>query len=108
PKGVMLDHLGPVNTILDINERFQVGIEDRIFGVSSFGFDLSVYDIFGASASGATLVYPEPNNALNPSHWLECLINQKVTIWNSAPPLAKLLVEVAEDRDIKLQDLRLV
>ncbi|MEE8059880.1 MAG: amino acid adenylation domain-containing protein, partial [Pseudomonadales bacterium] len=107
PKGVMIDHRGPVNTVLDLNNRYQVGDGDRIFGVSSFGFDLSVYDIFGAAASGATIVYPDPENMLNPSHWLDSLIEQKVTIWNSVPPLAVLLVELAELRGILLPEMRL-
>lgn len=107
PKGVMIDHQGAMNTIQDINERFQIGPEDRIFGVSSFGFDLSVYDLFGAAASGAGLVYPEPNQALNPAHWLDCIQEHKATLWNSAPPLAQLFVEVAEFRGVQLPDLRL-
>ncbi len=29
PKGMMIDHQGAVNTILDINRRFDVGAGDR-------------------------------------------------------------------------------
>ncbi|MGE7828260.1 amino acid adenylation domain-containing protein [Paenibacillus sp. NPDC093718] len=108
PKGVMIDHRGAANTILDVNERFGVGPEDRLFGVSSFGFDLSVYDVFGAAASGAAVVYPDPEQALNPAHWLDRMIEEGVTVWNSAPPLAVLLAEAAQDRGIELPALRLV
>ncbi len=108
PKGVMIDHGGAVNTILDVNETFRVGPADRVFGVSSCGFDLSVYDLFGTIAAGATLVYPDPAQALNPAHWLDLMSEQGITIWNSAPPLAALLIEPAEFRGIQLPDLRLV
>lgn len=108
PKGVMIDHRGAVNTVEDINQRFNVTSTDKLFGVSSFGFDLSVYDIFGAAAAGACLVYPEPDQSLNPAHWLDVLASEQVTIWNSAPPLARLLVEAAEFRSQQLPDLRLV
>ena len=108
PKGVMIDHRGIINTILDINQRFQVGSDDRFLGVSSFGFDLSVYDIFGAAAAGATLLYPDPDKALNPAHWLDVLKAQQISIWNSAPALASLLIEVAEYRGVQLESLRLV
>ncbi len=108
PKGVMIDHQGAVNTILDVNARFDVNANDVIFGVSSFGFDLSVYDIFGAAASGATLVYPQANQVMNPSHWLDLMQSQHVTVWNSAPPLMQLLVDAAENRAMILPDLRLV
>ncbi|HEV2149690.1 MAG TPA: amino acid adenylation domain-containing protein, partial [Longimicrobiaceae bacterium] len=108
PKGVMIEHSGAVNTIVDVNERFGVGPADRVFGVSSFGFDLSVYDLFGTAAAGAALVYPDPEQHLNPSHWLDVVQAQGVTVWNSAPPLALLLVETAEARGATLPELRLV
>jgi len=108
PKGVMIDHRGAVNTILDVNEKYRVGSKDVIFGVSSCGFDLSVYDLFGSIQAGATLVYPDPEHALNPAHWLDLMVEKGVTVWNSAPPLATLLVESAEFRRIQLPDLRLV
>ena len=108
PKGVMIDHRGAVNTIVDINQRYRLGRHDKLFGVSSFGFDLSVYDIFGAAAAGACLVYPEPEQALNPAHWLDVMQQQGITVWNSAPPLASLLVEAAEFRQQTLPALRLV
>lgn len=108
PKGVMIDHRGAINTVLDINARYGVGPHDRLFGASSFSFDLSVYDIFGAAAAGASLVYPEPTQALNPAHWLDLMLDREVTIWNSAPQLAALLVEAAELRGCGLPALRLV
>jgi len=52
PKGVMIDHLGALNTVLDVNERFSVGPQDRTLAVSRLSFDLSVYDIFGMLAAG--------------------------------------------------------
>jgi len=108
PKGVMIDHRGALNTILDINRRFEVGPKDKIFGVSSFSFDLSVYDIFGTLSAGATLVYPEPETALNPAHWLDLLTTKEVTVWNSVPALMSLLVDTAQRQKVILPELRLV
>ena len=53
PKGVMIDHRGALNTVLDINERFAVGPDDRVLALSALSFDLSVYDVFGRSRPGA-------------------------------------------------------
>lgn len=108
PKGVMIDHRGALNTVLDVNERFGVGPTDRLFGISAFNFDLSVYDIFGAVAAAACLVYPRPESALDPAHWLDVMHRERVTIWNSVPALMRLLVETAERRQISLPALRLV
>ncbi|HET7866665.1 MAG TPA: amino acid adenylation domain-containing protein, partial [Burkholderiaceae bacterium] len=108
PKGVMIDHRAARNTVVDINRRFGVGRDDVLFGVSSFGFDLSVYDLFGALEAGAALVYPDPEAALNPAHWLDLMLRHRATIWNSAPALAGLLVETAQRRRQVLPALRLV
>ena len=108
PKGVMIDHRGAMNTVLDLNERFAVGPSDRLFGVSAFNFDLSVCDIFGTIAAGACLVYPEPESALDPTHWLDLALREEITIWNSVPALMSLLAEAAERRGVRLPALRLV
>ena len=56
PKGVALQHGAVSNTLHDVNGRFGVGPEDRVLGVSSLSFDLSVWDIFGVLGAGGALV----------------------------------------------------
>jgi amino acid adenylation domain-containing protein len=107
PKGAMLDHRGPLNTIADVNRRFGVGPADRIFGISSLCFDLSVYDIFGAVAAGATLVLPTDAER-NPASWASTVARESVTVWNSVPAVADLLVEEAESTGRTFPHLRLV
>jgi len=95
PKGVMISHRGALNTIADINDRFGVGPEDRVLGLSALSFDLSIYDVFGTLAAGATLVLPDPRRTRDPAHWLNLLRRHRVTVWNSVPALMGLLVEHA-------------
>ncbi|MCC5611400.1 amino acid adenylation domain-containing protein [Nostoc sp. CHAB 5834] len=92
-KGVMLNHLGVVNTIDDINHRFNIGSNDVIFGISELSFDLSVYDIFGSIAAGATLIIPPPGANLEPALCARLCAEHNVTVWNSVPALVQLLVE---------------
>ena len=48
PKGVMIDHRGALNTVVDCQQRGSaLGQQDRVLALSSLSFDLSVYDIFG-------------------------------------------------------------
>ena len=98
PKGVMIDHQAAVNTILDINQRFHVKSTDRVIALSSLSFDLSVYDIFGTLAAGATIVIPDSDAARHPEHWVELLIKHKITIWNSVPALMQMLLEYGGGR----------
>lgn len=96
PKGVVLDHHGPVNTIEDINRRFGITSQDVIFGLSDLNFDLSVYDLFGTFAAGATLVLPPQGTGRDPALCEALLHKYNVTIWNSVPALAQLLLEHLE------------
>jgi amino acid adenylation domain-containing protein len=96
PKGVMIDHRGAVNTILDVNRRFAVGPEDRVFALSALSFDLSVYDIFGLLAAGGAVVFPEAGAQRDPSQWSEILDHSRVTLWNSVPALMEMLVDYCE------------
>jgi amino acid adenylation domain-containing protein len=92
PKGVVIRHEAAANTVLDVNQRFGVGPGDRLLAVSSLGFDLSVYDLFGPLAAGGAVVLPEPAAAPNPVSWAESMARHGVTIWDSAPPLMDLLL----------------
>ncbi|MBO3457407.1 non-ribosomal peptide synthetase [Aetokthonos hydrillicola Thurmond2011] len=93
PKGVMITHRGAVNTILDINERFGVKPSERVLALSALNFDLSVYDIFGVLAAGGTIVVPAKEGIKDPAHWLELMVSEQVSLWNSVPALMQMLVE---------------
>ncbi|NEQ96384.1 MAG: amino acid adenylation domain-containing protein [Cyanothece sp. SIO2G6] len=95
PKGVVIDHRGVVNTVLDINQRFGVSQRDRVFALSSLSFDLSVYDIFGTLAAGGTIVIPKAEANRDPAHWLAQIVEHQITIWNSVPALMQMLIEYA-------------
>jgi amino acid adenylation domain-containing protein len=103
PKGVMIDHRGAVNTILDVNQRFEVGDRDRIFALSALNFDLSVYDIFGMLAAGGAIVIPPEGTMRNPEAWSDMLERGQVTIWNSVPALLQMFVEYTEGQPEVLQ-----
>jgi amino acid adenylation domain-containing protein len=109
PKGVMIDHRGAVNTIQDINQRFEVKAEDRVLALSALNFDLSVYDVFGLLAAGGTIVIPEAFSERNPAHWAELMVKHDVTLWDTVPALMQMLVEYMAGRSEALPDsLRLV
>ncbi|MGD9971997.1 MAG: amino acid adenylation domain-containing protein [Desulfatirhabdiaceae bacterium] len=109
PKGVMINHKGAVNTILDINNRYQLTRKDRVFALSNLNFDLSVYDIFGALGAGAAIVMPDNAVRKDPGHWLSLIKEAHVTVWNSVPALMEMLVEYVSGRDeFHFDTLRLV
>lgn len=108
PKGVMIDHRGALNTVLDVNRRFGIGPKDRVLAVSRLSFDLSVYDVFGLLAAGGTIVMPAPDLAYDANHWAEMILAEKVTVWNTVPALLQLLVDQAGKPELLGDSLRLV
>lgn len=93
PKGVVIDHAGAVNTIRDVNAKFGLRPSDKILGLSSLAFDLSVFDIFGAFDVGATLILPDEEASPNPARWLSAARTYGATVWNSVPALLEMAVE---------------
>lgn len=109
PKGVMITHRGAMNTILDINKRYQVSDRDVAFGISQLHFDLSVYDIFGVLGTGGKLVLPEPKQIKNPEYWIRLMNKEGVSIWNSVPALMEMLVEYEEyQKKLDVHALRVI
>jgi amino acid adenylation domain-containing protein len=108
PKGVMIDHQGAVNTILDINQRFNITSKDKILALSALNFDLSVYDIFGILAAGGTIVIPDAEATKDPAHWVELIEQKEITIWNSVPALMQMLLEHLDSKSTFKNSLRLV
>jgi amino acid adenylation domain-containing protein len=104
PKGVMIDHRGALNTIVDCNRRFGVTAADRVLALSSLSFDLSVYDIFGLLAAGGAIVIPPDGDMRDPEHWAPWIARHGVTIFNAVPSFAQMLADLARTRD-ELQQL---
>ncbi len=90
PKGVMISNDAVCNTILDINERFRVTEEDVFIAISSFCFDLSVYDIFGSIQAGAKMVIAP--DARDVGHIVDLVRDNYVTVWNTVPAIMSLYI----------------
>jgi len=93
PKGVAVSHRAALNTCADVCERFGVGPGDRVLGVSSLSFDLSVWDVFGVLGAGGAVVLPEPGARRDPGRWRELAAAHQVTVWNSVPALMDMFTE---------------
>lgn len=105
PKGVVISHDAVCNTIVDMNQKFHISQEDIFLNVASFGFDLSVYDLFGSAIAGAKLLIAK--DARNIEAIITVLKKEKVTIWNSVPAEMGLVIDLLEKEE-KIETLRLV
>lgn len=93
PKGVEISHRAAVNTLDDVCRRFGISEGDVALGLSSLGFDLSVFDVFGVLGRGGTLVLPDAERRSDPSHWADLITGHDVTVLNTVPAQMMLLEE---------------
>ncbi len=107
PKGVTISHQGAVNTIHAINQKFNIKSKDRVLALSELSFDLSVYDIFGTLAVGGAIIFPDSEKTKDPSHWITLIEQYRITLWNTVPQLAGLLINEAQLNNKKIDALRL-
>lgn len=96
PKGVVVDHAAARVTVDDITDRLDIGPGDRVLGLSALSFDLSVYDIFGVLGAGGALVLPDGAGERDPQHWMDLVEQHGVTLWNTAPALMQMLLDLAD------------
>ena len=105
PKGVVVTHGNAINTIVDINKKFNITNNDKHLLISSVGFDLSIYDMFGGLLAGSEIVLLDDEQRYSPDTWLDKIIQHKVTVWNSVPTLIELLINYLEQSKLNLEVL---
>ncbi|HVW44152.1 MAG TPA: amino acid adenylation domain-containing protein [Amycolatopsis sp.] len=100
PKGVEVPHRAAMNTIDDLNERFEVSEKDRCLAVSALDFDLSVYDIFGILGVGGAVVLVEEDDRRDARAWASLVAERGVTLVNCVPALLDMLLVSARPGEL--------
>ncbi|HNP56284.1 MAG TPA: amino acid adenylation domain-containing protein [Gordonia sp. (in: high G+C Gram-positive bacteria)] len=96
PKGVEVPHRAAMNTIDDVNRRFDVGPDDRSLMVAALEFDISVYDIFGLYSAGGAAIAVTPDEAKDPAAWLRLLREHRASVLTCVPSALDMLLTEAE------------
>jgi amino acid adenylation domain-containing protein len=84
PKGVMQSHRNVLHFIRTYTNNLHLNSSDRLTLLSSYCFDASVMDIYGALLNGATL-YPVDIKEEGFDGLAECLRTEEITIYHSTP-----------------------
>ncbi|NKQ56411.1 amino acid adenylation domain-containing protein [Amycolatopsis sp. K13G38] len=100
PKGVEVPHRAAMNTIDDLNERFDVSGKDRCLAVSALDFDLSVYDVFGLLGAGGAVVLVEEDDRRDARTWASLVAERGVTLVNCVPALLDMLLVSARPGEL--------
>ena len=86
-----MQHRPVVNLIDWVNRRYAVGRDDRLLFVTSPSFDLSVYDLFGSLAAGASVYLASPEELHDPQALLTIIEREHISFWDSAPAFLQQL-----------------
>jgi amino acid adenylation domain-containing protein len=109
PKGVMQNHRNVLHYIRVYTNNLHLSADDRLTLFSSYCFDASVMDIYGALLNGATL-YPIDLKEDGLVDLPQQLIAEDITVYHSTPTVYRYFVNELAGADKKLQfpNLRLV
>lgn len=102
PKGVVITHGAAMNTIAAVNKLFDVSEEDVFLCVSSFGFDLSVYDIFGSLSAGAEIVITADSRDV--CGLQRYISDEGVTVLNIVPALMQIYMESLDKKKYSFEN----
>jgi amino acid adenylation domain-containing protein len=85
PHGVLIEHRGVCNMLLDSLKRFAITPADRILQLASMSFDASVLETFLALCSGATLSIAPPHVVGSGENLSAYLLQEKITVIAATP-----------------------
>jgi len=108
PKGVVVSHRAIVSFIDSFVETFALTDEDRVANQAPFDFDVSVKDIYGSIASGATLVIIPRRLFSTPAALADFLVAQRVTVMTWAVSALCLMTTLHALDDHDLSNVRIV
>ncbi|WP_050577287.1 non-ribosomal peptide synthetase [Pseudomonas cremoricolorata] len=95
PKGTLLTHRNVLRLFAATDAWFGFNEHDVWTLFHSFGFDFSVWEIFGALLHGGRLLVVEQDVARSPREFYQLLCAEQVTVLNQTPSAFKALMQVA-------------
>ncbi|MFE1599076.1 amino acid adenylation domain-containing protein [Methylobacterium sp. ID0610] len=106
PKGVVVTHANVARLLTTTEAAFRFGAADVWTLFHAYGFDFSVWEIFGALCHGGRLVVVPRDVARTADAFLDLLVAEEVTILNQTPSAFRPLMQAALGRR-RAPDLRL-
>lgn len=93
PKGVMLSHRNGLAFVEWAVAEVGVTSEDRLSSHAPLHFDLSIFDLFAASAAGASLALVPRATSVFPVEIAKFIDQHQITVWYSVPSILSLLIQ---------------
>ena len=92
PKGVAVTHRPAINLFEWVYRTCSFSEQDCVLFITSLGFDLSVFDIFGMLGCGGKIYIVEEHKRRDAGYLARTLCEENITFWDSAPAALQLLI----------------
>lgn len=93
PKGVANTHLGIVNRVLWGIADAGLEAGERVLMKTPYGFDVSLAEVFGTLAAGATLVVARPEGHKDSRYLIDTIVRKRITQIHFVPSMLALFLE---------------
>ncbi|MFD0271269.1 amino acid adenylation domain-containing protein [Streptomyces sp. NPDC127106] len=92
PKGVLVEHRSVVNRLAWMQRAYPIGPDDVLLQKTSISFDVSVWELFWWSFTGAALALPAPGTEKDPAALLAALDQHGVTTVHFVPSMLTMFL----------------
>ncbi|MFD9601188.1 amino acid adenylation domain-containing protein [Streptomyces sp. NPDC059970] len=92
PKGVQVEHRSVVNRLHWMQRAYPVGPGDVLLQKTSVSFDVSVWELFWWSFTGAALALPAPGAEKDPTQLLAVIDRHRVTTVHFVPSMLTMFL----------------
>lgn len=94
PKGVMIEHHSVVNRIMWMQNEYPVDATDTLLQKTPIVFDVSVWELFWWSFTGASLCLLKPGGEKEPGELIKAIEEYKVTTMHFVPSMLSSFLAV--------------
>ncbi len=105
PKGVMIEHHSVINRLAWMQRQYPIGMKDVILHKTPIVFDVSVWELFWWSFTGAAVCILNPKEEGNPQAIVNAIKTQSVTTIHFVPSMLNAFLDYIEKSDV-LHDIK--
>lgn len=96
PKGIQIEHRSIVNRIIWMSRAYPLNHSDRVLQKTPYVFDVSVWELFWANWTGATVVFAKPDGHRNLHYLAKLIRDEEISIIHFTPTMLNGFVQAIE------------
>ena len=98
PKGVMIEHRSVINRLSWMQKKYPIGNDSCILQKTPFTFDVSVWEMFWWSFTGASVCMLDPGGEKDPELIIRAVERYRVTTLHFVPSMLSIFLQYLEKK----------